>query len=175
MKETTIEGVEELRRTLAALPDDLARNALAGTARAGAQALQRAAYAQLALAMQSRSPREDDVVMRKRRSPKGEVVAIYDVGPPKRKPQLRWLSDGTKPHRIEVTEAHLLSGGGTAFGTYVEHPGQLPTYWLRLAVHLSRDAQWRAMAEAMRKGLKRSAKRLNSSKYMGRQLRRIFS
>lgn len=92
---------------LRALPDALARNALNATARAGALKLQSVAYAYLSLAMKSRSAREDDVVIKKSRAKKGEAVqAEYLVGPNRRKPWLRWLHDGTKPHNISAVVRH---------------------------------------------------------------------
>jgi hypothetical protein len=64
---------------------------------------------------------------------------------------------------------------GKFFGTTVRHPGQPPRPWLLQAQFTSRDQVFRAMADAIRKGLSRQVKRLVSAKYRGKQLRRIFS
>ena len=171
-----ITGGREMAAVLRALPDALAKNALNATARAGALQLQRTAYAYLALAMKSRSPREDDVIIKKRRGTKGEdVQAVYDVGPSTRKPWLRWLHDGTKPHVIERRRAKVLAGTDKVYGQVVSHPGQAGIPWLKQAQFVSKDAVMKAMAEKMRPALAKQVKRLVSQKYRGQQLRRIFS
>lgn len=174
-----------------ALPDALAKNAFDATARAGAQTLQRASYAYLSIAM-NRSAREDDVIIKRRRSEKGQVRAEYAVGPPKRKPWLRWLHDGTAPHLISaVTKFRTRRGirdtaignreGGTIlasrakiFGRTIQHPGQPPRPWLEQANFAARDQVFRAMAEKLRVALARQTNRLVSSKFRRQQLRRFL-
>lgn len=175
IKYAGIEGGAELAAVLRALPDALAKNALNATARAGATTLQRTAYTYLAMAMKSRSPRDDDVIIKKRRGKKGEdVQAEYGVGPPTRKPWLRWLHDGTKPHVIERRRAKVLAGTDTVYGQVVNHPGQPGIPWLRQAQFTSMEDVMKAMAAKIRPALAKQTARLVSQKYRGQQLRRIF-
>lgn len=186
-----IEGAREMSAVLRSLPDALARNALAATARAGATALQGSAFAYLSMAM-NRSAREDDVVIRQRRGDKGDrVQSVYDVGPPRRKPWLRWLHDGTAPHLISAVtkfgtrrgirdtaygsrDGSALASRDAIFGRTVQHPGQQSQPWLQQAVFASRDAVMRTMAEKLRPALAKQVRRLVSEKFRGQQLRRFF-
>ena len=105
LKFSRMEGGAEMAAVLRELPAQLQKNALRSTARAGALELQRVSYAYLSLAMK-RSAREEDVIIKQRRSEKGEVAAEYVVGPPRRKPWLRWLHNGTRPHTISAVMRH---------------------------------------------------------------------
>jgi hypothetical protein len=176
IKFAQIEGGAELAAVLRGLPDALARNGLRASALAGAKALQNRAYVTLSSAVKSGGPRHaDDVIIKQRRSPKGEVQAVFDVGPPTRKPWLRWLHDGTKPHTIEVRKAKVLSDGDKLFGRIIHHPGQPPQPWLLQAQFTSAEAVYRAMADKLRPALSKQVKRLVSNKYRSKQLKRIFS
>jgi hypothetical protein len=171
-----IEGAKEMAAVLKRLPDDLAKNALSATARAGAQELQRTAYAYVSMNM-NRSAREDDVVIQKRRGKKGDrVEAVYDVGPPRRKPELRWLHDGTKPHEVRISVSTVLASLrlDRVFGRVVQHPGQISRPWLRQAQFVSQDSVLKAMAVKMREALPKQVKKLASSAYRGKQLGRLF-
>jgi hypothetical protein len=195
-----IEGVKEMAAVMKALPDQLARNALAATARAGAQELQSSGYAYLSMAM-NRSAREDDVVIRQARGEKGDrLQSVYNVGPPKRKPWLRWLHDGTAPHLIssvtkygtrrgvrnvaygvrgvgkfsKQTAKRVLASSATIFGTTVQHPGQPSRPWLEQAVFASQNRVMKAMAEKLRAALPKQVNRLVSSKFRRQQLRRFL-
>lgn len=188
-----IVGAQELQRVLKRLPDDLQQRVLGSATRAGAIELQRHAYARLALALGSRSPREDDVIIKQRRNRTGKPLAMYDVGPPKRKPQLRWLHTGTAAHKISAVTKYGTRRGvrdvaygtrntkvlasrrlGKFFGREVNHPGQQGQPWLETAVFSSRDSVMSAMAGAMRKALPRVTKALVSQQYRGKQLRRFL-
>lgn len=188
-----MEGGPELAAVLRQLPDQLQKNALASTARAGALELRRFGLLHLTLAMQKRSAREDDVVIKARRSPKGETAAEYVVGPPRRKPWLRWLHDGTKPHLIGAGVKYGTRRGvrnvaygvrntvvlasrilDRFFGKQVSHPGQPPRPWLKAAQFAGANSVIRAMAEQVRKALPAQAKRLASSKFRSQQIRRLF-
>lgn len=176
IKHAEITGGRELAAVIRGLPDALARNALNATARAGAITLQRRAYAYLSMAMKSRSAREDDVIIKKSRATKSEAVqAEYKVGPPVRKPWLRWLHDGTKPHAIERRKAKVLAGSDKVFGQVVNHPGQPGIPWLKQAQFTSLEDVMKAMADKVRPALAKQCKRLVSQKYRGQQFRRIFS
>lgn len=175
--EARIEGANQLCAVLRELPERLARNALLSTARAGATTLQSSCYAYLALAMRDRSPREDDVIIRQRRAPKGaEVQAEFGVGPPRGKPWLRWLNDGTAPHEITVRRRSALFSGRLKqfFGITIEHPGQPPLKWMEAAVFASSEKVYTAMAEALRKALPKQVKKLVSEKYRGAQISGIL-
>lgn len=184
-------GAAELQRVMRKLPGDLQERVLGSMSRAGAVELQRHAFARLALAMRSRTPREDDVVIRRRRNRSGKPQAIYDVGPPKRKPQLRWLHSGTEPHIISAVEkfgtrrgvrnvrygtrdSKVLTNRSKFFGRQVNHPGQQAQPWLETAVHSSRDAVMAAMAAAARRALPRVTRVLVSKEYRNKQLTRFF-
>lgn len=171
-KVSAFEGVPEMLAVLKELPEALQKNALSTIARAGAVALQKEAKTQLGMSM-SRSVSPDDVIIKKRRSPKGEVRAEWVVGPPTRKPQLRWLHDGTKPHAIEVRNAEALASGDQLFGEIVQHPGQPPRPWLQRAYFVSTDACIKAMAQACAKALVKQARNLVSKKYRGRVTRNL--
>lgn len=195
IKYAQIQGGEELAAVLRALPDALAKNGLRATSLAGAKALQDQAYIELASTVRSGGPRAvDDVLIKQRRSPRGEMQSIHDVGPPSGKPWLRWLHDGTRAHKISArvkygTRRGVLDVAYGArntkvlasqaldkfFGIEVSHPGQPPRPWLLQAQFKSRDAVYRAMANKIRPALAKQAKRLVSTKYRNKQLRRIFS
>lgn len=176
IKSIKIMGGEDLSNVLNGLPDALAKNALRSAALAGARELQSAAYTHLSMVVKSGGPRRaDDVIIRSRRSPKGEVEARYDVGPPTRKPWLRWLHDGTKPHLITARRSTALSNQLDYFGVAVRHPGQVSEPWLSAAHFSSADAVLKAMANSISKALSRQVKKLVSTKYRNKQLRRIFS
>jgi hypothetical protein len=169
-----IEGAQQMSRVLKRLPDELAKNALSATARAGAQELQRTSYAYLSMAM-NRSAREDDVIIMKRRGKKGDrVEAVYDVGPPRRKPWLRWLHDGTQPHEVRTTRVLASLRLDKVFGRVVEHPGQPSRPWLKQAQFVSQDSVLKAMADKLRASLPKQVEKLVSSAYRGRQLGRLF-
>jgi len=185
-----MQGGPELAAVLRKLPDQLARNALSSTALTGARTLQSAAYTQLSSYMASRAAQSDDVVLKKRRTPREPIVQQYDVGPPTSKPWLRWLHNGTKPHIISA----LVSTGRRSrlrtnvssrafladklhdkfFGVAVNHPGQPPRPWLTVAQWQSRDAVFKSMADQLRVALAKQARRLASTKYTRQQFRRIF-
>lgn len=176
IKFAQIQGGEELAAVMRALPDALARNGLRASGLAGAKTLQDHAYVSLTSAVKSGGPRRaDDVIIKQQRSAKGVMEVAFKVGPPTRKPWLRWLHDGTKPHRIEIRRARVLSDGDKFFGRVVDHPGQPPLPWLLQAQFTSAEAVYRAMAEKLRPALSKQVKRLVSTKYRNKQLRRIFS
>lgn len=190
-----VDGARELNAVLRALPVQLAKNALSASTRAGAIVLQREAYLQLALAMESRAPRPEDVLVKQRRTPRDQVASTYEIGPPRDEPQLRWLHDGTRPHDVSATENVRLGGGPkraaqtvrrasrtdaqalrTAAGDFydiVEHPGQPPRPWLRRAYLRSNRAALRRMAVKLSQAIAKQARRLVSEKYRGQQLARI--
>ena len=172
-----VEGAEELKRLFRQLPDALQKNALSTISRRGAETLQLFAELHLSIAMRTRNARKGDVLIKKRRSPKGAVQAIYDVGPTTSRPQLRWLHTGTRGHpivaRVRGGRLGVLASRSTIFGREVWHPGQMPTFWLMSAQHQSKDQVFQAMAEEMRKALPRQARRLASTKYTKRLLSRI--
>ena len=176
IKFAEIQGGEELAAVLRALPDALARNGLRAAGLAGAKALQDAAFVTLTSAVKSGGPRQiDDVIVKQGRSAKGAMEVLYKVGPPTRKPWLRWLHDGTKPHRIEVRRARVLSDGDKTFGRVIDHPGQPPQPWLMQAQFTSSIEVYRAMSNKLAPALSKQVKRLVSTKYRNKQLRRIFS
>jgi hypothetical protein len=170
--EAKIQGADELCAVLRELPDRLARNALLSTARAGATTLQKAAYAYLALALRGRSPRENDVIIRQRRAKKAEVQAEFGVGPPRGKPWLRWLNDGTAPHEIMIRGRGVLFSArlNKFFGRTVHHPGEVPRKWMEAAVFASSDKVYAAMAVALRKSLPKQVQKLVSDKYRNTQV-----
>jgi hypothetical protein len=175
--EARIEGVDQLCAVLRELPDRLARNALLSTARAGAMTLQKSCYAYLALAMRDRSPREDDVIIRQRRPKKGDAVqAEFGVGPPRGKPWLRWLNDGTAPHDITIRRRRVLFSERLKrfFGLTIHHPGQPPRKWMEAAVFASSEKVYAAMAVTLRKALPKQVQKLVSEKYRGAQVRGIL-
>lgn len=176
IKSIQLTGDEDLMAVLRGLPDALAKNALRTAALAGAKELQSAAYTQLSMVVKSGGPRlADDVIIKQRRVPKEPIQVQFDVGPPLRKPWLRWLHDGTKPHLIAVRRSRVLSSQLDYFGTVVRHPGQVSEPWLSAAQFSSADAVIKAMAEAISVGLSRQVKKLVSTKYRNKQLKRIFS
>lgn len=189
-KKSEVLGGKELARVMRQLPKRLQQNALAATARAGGLELRRVAYAHLAVAMASRSPREEDVLIKRRRNRTGDVRAIVDVGPPTRKPQLRWLHDGTRPHTISAVtkfgtrrgrtnvaygsrDGSILTDRTTIFGVDVDHPGQTSQPWLKTATFASQNRVLTAMGRSMARALPRQVKRLVSTNYRNQQLRRL--
>lgn len=173
-KSIVLTGDEELAAVLHELPDALAKNALRSCARAGAKVLQDEAYVQLSMVVGLGGPRlADDVVIKQRRIPKEPIRVQFDVGPPRRKPWLRWLHNGTKPHLI-ATRKGWLTDKTSIFGRVVQHPGQPPEPWLTNAQFVSRDPVLKAMAEALVPALSRQARKLRSAKYASKQLKRIF-
>ncbi len=186
-----MEGGAEMAAVFRELPVQLAKNALLSTGRAGAKVLRDAALVQLGMYMRKRAPREDDVVVRQSRLPSDQLAVEFRVGPPRRKPWLRWLHDGTAPHRISAREKIGTRRGrrnvvyGTRetlvlasriidrfFGIEVNHPGQPPRPWLFAAQWGSGPDVIRAMGEQIRKALPKQAKRLVSQKYRDQQLRK---
>lgn len=177
IKFSGIQGGDELAAILRELPEQLSKNALAAAARAGAVELQGAALASLALAMRRRAPREGDVIIKKARGKKGEdVQATYLVGPPRRKPWLRWLHDGTKPHDITPKRKKVLFDvlGGKFFGAEVTHPGQKSHPWLKSAQFSSQEKVLKAMAEKIRTAIPKQANRLVSQKYRNQLLSKLI-
>lgn len=191
MEKSQVLGSRELQRVLKQLPDDLQTNALASAGRAGAKELRRVGYAHLAVAMRKRSPREDDIVVQRRRNRTGKPVVMFDVGPPKRKPELRWLHDGTEPHLISADskygtrrgarnvaygsrEGSFLTDLAIVFGKTIRHPGQRSRPWLKSATFSSKDGVMRAMATALRKAIPRQVRRLVSKEYRDRRIRRFL-
>ncbi len=171
-----LSGDKELIAILNQLPDALARNALRSAARAGARVLQQEAYMQLAMAVKQGSGARalDDVLVKQRRVPREPIQVQFDVGPPLRKPWLRWLHNGTKPHLI-ATRKETLTDGVRVFGRIIHHPGQPSMPWLANARFSSAGQVISAMAEALAPALSRQVAKLRSSKYTVRQLKRIFS
>jgi len=184
-------GAEEMKRVMRKLPDQLQRNVLSSVARAGARELQRVSYAHLALALSNRSPRAEDVVIRQRRDRSGDVRAIFDVGPPRRSPELRWLHDGTQPHLISASIKYgtrrgilnvaygsragkVLSNLRTFFGSTVEHPGQPSRPWLKTATFAAREGIAKQMARQLTVSLPKQVQKLVSSEYRSAQLRKFF-
>lgn len=191
MKKSEVLGVRELQKVLRQLPADLQKNALAAVARAGAQELRRAAYAQLAVAMDKRSPREEDIIIKKRRNRTGKIIEVYDVGPPSWAPQFRWLHNGTAPHLISATtkygtrrgarnvaygkrEGRILTNRVVVFGDEIAHPGQPARPWLKIATFSSKELVMRAMALKLRQALPKQVKKLVSKNYRDRQLRKFI-
>lgn len=174
-----VDGAKELNAVLKALPADLAKNSLGTAVRAGAKVIQARAYTQLALAMDSRTVRKGDVIIVKRRTPKDHVQAVVEVGPPARAYTLRFLHDGTQPHLIDsfdnrsIDSLGPIAGKGPLFTEQVNHPGQQPEPWLRKAYFKSKDDAFKALAENLAKSLPRQVKKLVSSKYRGRMLKKI--
>jgi len=190
-------GVDEFREVLRLLPPELAKNTLSSGARAGANALRRRAYADLSVAMTTRSAVEDDIAIRKKRTPRDEISATYAVGPPTRKPELRWLHDGTQPHKISAVDyirtstssrhkaraiinqnrgngrGNVLSDGTTFFGQSVTHPGQPPRPWLFAALFRSREGMMKAIGDSVRKSLPKQVRKVRTAAYGTRQLRGI--
>lgn len=220
IKFAEIQGGDELAAVLRGLPDALAKNALRAAGMAGAKALQDAAYITLSSAAKGGGPREsNDVIIRQGRSQKGAMEVLFRVGPPAKKPWLRWLHDGTKPHNISAVMRHgtrrgaldtqiapvWLEGGnavtlrrrgkkvravalraaqvlvladkaaGKFFGVSIRHPGQPPQPWLMQAQFTSAIEVYRAMSNKLAPALSKQVKRLVSTKYRNKQLRRIFS
>lgn len=174
MMYASIEGGAELAAVLRALPEKLAKNALAQVGRAGALELRDAAMTQLSTSMR-RGVREDDIIIKRERSRKGDDLQVdFGVGPPINKPWLRWLHEGTKPHLIARVKA-VLTDGTRIFGDVIRHPGQPPRPYLKQAQFNSRDRVFRVMALKMKVALAKQVKRLVSQKYRSQQLRRIFS
>lgn len=176
IKLAEVQGWQELRAVLQELPRALAQNALNATARAGAVELQKASMAYLSVAM-NRSAREGDVVMKKSRGTKGEdVQATYLVGPSRRKPWLRWLHDGTKPHQIEVRRSRVLFSRrlGVFFGRAIQHPGEKARPWLKQAQFASSARVLKAMAEKMAEAMPKQVDRLVSQKYRDQVLRKFL-
>ena len=189
-----IDGHKQLQAVMRKLPDQLQERVLGSATRAGAKELQRAAYARLAVAMESRFPRPEDVLIRKRRNPaagRGGVLAVYEVGPPKSKPQLRWLNNGTEPHIISAVTRYgtrrgarnsiIRAAGGSIltdlkviFGPDALHPGQPAHKWLDTAVFKSQQAVFEEMAKGMRRALPRVVRALVSEKYRSTQIRGIL-
>lgn len=191
-RKSRIDGAAEMNAVLRELPDQLQRNVMRSAGNAGAKALQRKAYAYLALAMSNRSPREDDVVVRQERAQRVQTQVVFGVGPPRRKPWLRWLHDGTAPHQISaVTKFGTRRGvrnvaygtrdskvladraAGKFFGKSVTHPGQPARRWLLMAMRNGNDAVMQAMAKKLRDQLPRQVRKLVSSKFRGQVLRRL--
>lgn len=169
-----VQGWRELQSVLKELPRALAQNALNATARAGALSLQSTAQTYLSVAM-NRAAREGDVVIKKSRGTKGEdVQATYLVGPNKRKPQLRWLHDGTKAHLIEPRSKKVLFSRrlGRFFGREVSHPGQKSRPWLKQAQFAGAERVIKAMAEKMATALPKQVDRLVTDKYRDQVLRK---
>lgn len=165
-------GLEGMLGVLRELPENLQKNALRSVSRAGAVALRKEALVQLGLVM-GRSVSQDDVIIKARRSPRGMVRSEHNVGPPTRKPQLRWLHNGTTPHEIATTHADVLASADEIYATRMLHPGQPPRPWLQRAYFLSKNASVRAMGRAMAKALARQTKVLASKKYRSRELRTL--
>ena len=165
-------GLEQLLGVLRELPGNLQKNALTSIARAGAVQLKKDAMVQLGLVL-NRTVRDDDIIVKQRRRQPGEVRAEYNVGPPTRKPQLRWLHNGTDPHRINTTHAGVLASSDQVFGDNVVHPGQVPQPWLERAYFLSRDRQVKAMAKTATKAIARQARILNTKKYRNARIKNI--
>lgn len=176
IKLAEVRGWQELQAVLKELPRALAENALNATARAGAVELQGSAMAYLSVAM-NRSAREGDVVIKKARGTKGEdVQSTYLVGPPRRKPELRWLHDGTQPHEIPASRARVLFSRrlDAFFGRSVRHPGQKSRPWLKQASFVSMERVMLAMAQKMAAALPKQADRLVSQKYRDQLLRKFL-
>lgn len=185
-------GGREMARVMRELPRQLQVNALSAAARAGAVELRRVAYAHLAVAMASRSPVEEDVVVRRRRGDRdGAPRATVDVGPPAKRPWLRWLHDGTRPHFISAVtkygrrrgrlnvaygarEGSILTDRNTIFGVDVDHPGQPSRPWLRTAAFAAQAGVLRAMGQSMARAVPRQVKRLVSKHYRNQQVRKFL-
>jgi hypothetical protein len=177
IKYAALHGGKELEAVLKALPDALARNGLSQAGRAGARVLQDQAYIELNAAIKGGGPRPaDDVIIKKLRPPKGSgVQVVYGVGPPTRKPWLRWLHDGTRLHLIAARHSRVLRDDqGTYFGIITRHPGTPPIPWLKQAQFASQAAVLAASAVEMRPALAKQVRRLASWKFAKRQLKRIF-
>lgn len=165
-------GLEQMLGVLKELPGNLQKNALASIARAGAVHLKKETEIQLGMVM-ARTVRSDDIIVVKRRSPKGSVRAEYNVGPPTRKPQLRWLHNGVAPHVVDTTHAQVLASATEVFGTDTVHPGQPPRPYLERAYFLSQNENIRVMARQTAKALARQTKILASAKYRHSRIKNI--
>lgn len=175
IKLAEMQGWREMQAVLNELPRALAQNALNATARAGAVRLHEIAEIYLGAAMKL-PVREGDVIIKKSRGTKGEdVQSTYLVGPTRRKPWLRWLHDGTKPHTIESRGRVLFSRAlGAFFGRTVKHPGQKSRPWLKQANFAGAGRVMKAMAEKMAEALPKQVGRLVSQKYRDQQLRKFL-
>lgn len=171
-EQSEIIGLPEMLGVLRELPENLQKNALSSVSRAGASELRKAALEQLGIAM-GRPAARDDVIVKKRRAPKGVVQSVHEVGPPTRKPQLRWLHNGTNPHWIGITHAEVLASSEDIYGEAFFHPGQDERPWLLRAYFLGQRRYLKKMGEAMGKALRRQTKILASKKYRGRNIRTL--
>ena len=174
-KKSQILGAKELNAVLKALPDDLAKNTLSSVVLAGAKVVQKSGWAYLSINM-PRTARLDDVIIRRRRTT--GRLAVADVGPPRNRPDLRWLHFGTKEHAVTAINAggpsEVLAARGEVFGAAVRHPGTRATFWLLRAFTAAKTRAIKAMAENMKKSLPRQVAKLHSKKYRNAKLKGII-
>ncbi|ATQ75087.1 hypothetical protein CR152_11555 [Massilia violaceinigra] len=147
MADSNIRGGRELSALLSTLPAKLEKNVMRSALRAGAVVIREEAKANV--------PVDQGLLKKSIRvstgAKRGVLTATVKAGG-RMAPHAHLVEYGTRPHKIEPTNAEALSISGTPFRS-VEHPGARPQPFMRPALDATAPQAIEAVAAQVRKRL----------------------